>query len=78
MWHYKPELAGSDPKRESSAQFLAPVELPTWSPDELGDSAKTETEGEREICEKGDETGTQSNTSIEDGVIESCNKRNQK
>ncbi|KAH8700981.1 hypothetical protein BGW36DRAFT_138958 [Talaromyces proteolyticus] len=35
LWHYKPELPGSDPTRESGIQFLAPVELPAWEPSEI-------------------------------------------
>ncbi|QKX53870.1 uncharacterized protein TRUGW13939_00950 [Talaromyces rugulosus] len=66
MWHYKPELPGSDPTRESSTQFLAPVELPAWGPDELDPSGKSETEGQREIHEKsGEEGATQSHTKVE-------------
>lgn len=63
MWHYKPELAGSDPRRESGMQFLAPVELPAWDPEELDPSGKPATEEQREVHEKGDqETATESNT----------------
>lgn len=66
MWHYKPELAGSDPRRESGMQFLAPVELPAWDPEELDPSRQAEPEERREVHEKGDEeTATKSNTNAE-------------
>jgi hypothetical protein len=54
MWHHKPELPGSDPVRESSTPFLAPVELPAWGPDELDSSVQVETKGQRKVNEKGD------------------------
>jgi hypothetical protein len=66
MWHYKPELPGSDPMRESSTHFLGPVELPAWDPDELDPSSKSETKERREIHEMGgEEEATQSHTKAE-------------